>query len=115
MISSASQLDGDVVVGHAGQLDLGQVRIVGLGQVGERRPSALARARNRHRCGWPGPKSAVRAILASPATPATRSGTASAPLRELLCELVSKTEPSIRRLNIRCSSGQVTPGEQVLP
>ncbi len=41
-------------------------------------PSAHDPGRNRHRCGVAWSKGAVRAILTNPATPAARSGTASA-------------------------------------
>ena len=34
----AGQFDADIVPGHAGQLDLGDIGLVGLGQVGVRRP-----------------------------------------------------------------------------
>ena len=44
-------------------------------------PSAHDRARNLHRCSLDWSKSAVRAILANPVTPAARSGTASARTR----------------------------------
>jgi hypothetical protein len=58
-------------------------------------PAAQDRARNRHRDGPAWSKSAIRAILANPATPAPRTGHITAAIRT--CGAVALAERVIRQ------------------